>query len=98
MVLVKTLRYEPGQTYYARDPSDNVVEIRTIDFKKEYPKHVSHKNVLVWITQEDEKYVHWIINPDKMDQLHEIKSTIYIKIVKMAISTIRNNKLSELGI
>ncbi len=96
LILIKTLRNEPGENYTVRDASKHIIEIREVDMKRDYPGHYIHDKDLIWVTEEDLNYKHFIVNPKFKDEANVLRSEEYKKLAHIAITTIRNNKLEQL--
>ncbi len=50
------------------------------------PKNAVHNNVFIWIVIENSDETHYIINPDKYDQVDQLKSKHYIYFANHAMS------------
>ena len=92
MILVKTLRNEPGSPHRIRDASKFIIEVKFIDFKKEYPRHYLSTD-LIWITEESKDYIHFIINPSLFKYSNLIATPERKAIVNIAMNFNRNSKL-----
>ncbi len=95
LILVKTLRHEPNETYRVLDPSKHIVEVRQVKMSEDYPLHYVHKDKLIWVTKEC-NYIHFIINPSLYYQIDSLKSESYTRIINSALELMRDMKLSQL--
>lgn len=106
-ILVKTLRYDPiSKSRIIIDPSNHVIEVRLINFEEEYPKYHEYTDSLIWVPIVDD-YNHFVINssllgietPNNNERSSNLfENIVFNKIVNIAISFTRDNKLNELGI